>query len=300
MAWNRPSEEAASSSLQRGKRLSDVRRKGGRAPLRGLLAAVIVVIGAVLAWYLLSQSNDRTIEESGKSRGLIPEVAPATNRTAVSLLKRRPKSRQNVTASVGTLPDLPPLTNLPTRVYGEINGSNLFPRPLFKTREENHIAGLLTAPPGARCILNGFMPGEEERFRKSLDVAVEFEDRDTPDERATKEFMIELKKELKERVAAGENMTDIVQELRRQRNELANMKDKLVQQFAMLQNEGTVEEIMQFYEEANGILDEYGMEHLALRSNKKELYKTYLERKKQAEAAKQEPKAAQDADGTQE
>ena len=49
------------------------------------------------------------------------------------------------------------------------------------------IAGLLTAKPGTRIILNGFLPGEEKRLLASLDIPVEFEDIDTPEERKMKE-----------------------------------------------------------------------------------------------------------------
>lgn len=258
---------------------------------RQLPIALILTVAAVVAmiiWLMLVSREEGKADEPVRRNGIIAETVPTTAGQASGAMgrfrDRRPMTRQVATASVGTLPNLPLVTNRPPRVYGEINGKSLFPRPLFKTREENHIAGLLTAEPGARCLLSGFMPGEEERYLKSLDEPVMFEEVDTPDERATKEFMIEVKKELKERVAAGEKITDIVQELRDERNEYAKLKDKLTQQFALLQNEGSVEEIMQFYEEANGILAEYGMQPLALRSNKKELYRTYIERKRQSGA----------------
>lgn len=253
------------------------------------LAALVLVLVGVGVWLFSGGDAKRPAEIEKKTPKAIPAVAPAaTNRTAEGKLikrHRRPKSVQNLTASIGTLPDLPTLEK-PKRVYGEINGSNIFPRALFKTREENHIAGLVSAKPGERCLLNGFMPGEEERYLASLDVPVEMDESDTPQEREMREYMIELKKELKERVAEGEKITDIVQKARDDLNELANMRDKIGMKFNLLQKEGSVEEIMQYYEEANGILAEYGMDPLKLRSNKLELYQTYMERKKQENAQK--------------
>ena len=287
MAWNRPTAEAGRTEAKR-------ERKSGRGFVKGLAAAVIVVGGAVAAWFVLSPSAPETPVRESRAPKAIKEVTPAPAPVATAEKKpkrnRRPKTQQKFTKSIGQLPNLPMVTNRPARVYGEINGKSLFPRPLFKTREENHIAGLVTAEPGSRCPLSGFHPGEEERYLAALDVPVEFEEIDTPQERETKELMIELKKELKDRVAEGEKITDIVQGLRNELNEMANMKDKIAQKFSLLQKEGTVEEIMQYYKEANEILAEYGMRPLALRSNKKEVYETYLERKKaQQEAAQQEP-----------
>ena len=288
MAWNRPTAEAGRTEAKRGS-------KSGRGVAKGLVAAVIVVGGAVVAWLVLSPSAPEAPVRESRAPKAIKEVVPAPAPAAPTEKKpkrnRRPKTQQKFTSSIGKLPDLPHMTNRPARVYGEINGKSLFPRPLFKTREENHIAGLVTAEPGSRCPLSGFFPGEEERYLAALDVPVEFEEIDTPEERETKEFMIEFKKELKDRVAEGEKITDIVQGLRNELNEMANMKAKIEQKFLVLQKEGTVEDIMQYYKEANEILAEYGMRPLALRSNRKEVYETYLERKKAAENQSQAPVA---------
>lgn len=279
---------SAISIVEGGVRKS-VRDVGTALPKRAIFLSALVLVLVGIGVWLFSGGDAKRPVKAEKTPKAIPAVTPAaTNRTAEGRLikrHRRPKSVQKLTASIGTLPDLPTLEK-PKRVYGEINGSNIFPRALFKTREENHLAGLVGAKPGERCLLNGFMPGEEERYLASLDVPVEMDESDTPQEREMREYMIELKKELKERVAAGEKITDIVQKARDDLNELANMRDKIGMKFNLLQKEGSVEEIMQYYEEANGILAEYGMDPLKLRSNKLELYQTYMERKKQEDAQK--------------
>lgn len=264
--------------------------KARRAPssARALVAGLVVVLGAVVAYVCLPRGTSAPQEPDPTADKGIAEVTPAKTAKRITE-KRRPKTEQKATASIGELPDLPMFKDAPR--YGEINGTNLFPRPLFKTREENHIAGLINAKPGSRCPLRGFHPGEEQRYLAALDAPVEFEDIDTPEEREMKQYMIELKKELKERIAEGEKITDIVQAARDELNEMANMRDKLAQKFLLLQKEGTVEEIMSYYKEANGILGEYGLPPLALRSNRRELYQAYLDEKKaQEQPATEQPR----------
>ena len=260
MSWNRPQAEVKPKVKTGG---------GVSAAVRFVVVAILLAVAAVVIYIFTVKDGTALPKDDGVKPKAIKNVAPVvTNRPNNAKLirrNRRPESVQNLTASIGPLPDKSMFDGKPPRRYGEINGKNLFPRPLFKTREENHIAGLIRAEPGSRCLLSGFMPGEEERYLASLDVPVEFEDIDTPEEREMKEYMIELKKELKERVAAGEKITDIVQEARDELNAQANMKDKILQKFVMLQKEGSPEEIMQYFKEANGILAEYGVSNCKFR-----------------------------------
>ena len=242
MSWNRPQTSIKPKAKTGG---------GVSTAVRFVVVGLLLALAAFVIYLCSTKDNAAIAKDDGGKPKVIKAVAPAvTNRpTNAKLIRRnrRPTSVQNLTKSIGPLPDKSMFDGKPPRRYGEINGKNLFPRPLFKTREENHIAGLVRAEPGSRCLLSGFMPGEEERYLASLDVPVEFEDIDTPEEREMKEYMIELKKELKERVAAGEKITDIVQQARDELNAQANMKDKILQKFVMLQKEGSPEVFMQYY-----------------------------------------------------
>lgn len=197
-----------------------------------------------------------------------PATLPSTNHVSRLVRHRKPKTVPTVTADVGTPPDLPMFEEAPRR-YGEINGSNIWPRALFKTREENMVAGLLTAKPGSRIVLSGFLPGEEERLLASLDIPVEFEDIDTPEERKVKEYMVDVKADLKAAVARGEKITDIVQGLRNELNELANYRDKLRMAHSLMMKEGTPQEAETFRQEANKMLSEYGMDPIPIRSTQR-------------------------------
>ena len=252
-------------------------KAGGSTSGRRNLFYLFVAIAAIaaIAWWWLGGRGATALPEKppeAKPKATKPSetrpVKPQVVEEPRLKRHRKPKTVPIATADVGTPPDLPMFIEAP-RLYGEINGSNIWPRALFKTREENMVAGLLSAKPGSRIVLNGFLPGEEERLLASLDIPVEFEEIDTPQERAMKEYMIKVKEELKEAVANGEKITDIIQALRDELNSQANYRDKLRQAHNMLMKEGTPQEAEEFRQEANKMLSEYGMDPIVIRSTQR-------------------------------
>ena len=238
------------------------------------LLVAIAALAAIAWWWLAAREDARPPElapvkakpaEKPKAK---PMAVPATNSAPRLVRHRKPKTVPKLTADVGAPPDLPMFEEAPRR-YGEINGSNIWPRALFKTREENMIAGLITAKPGTRIVLNGFLPGEEERLLASLDIPVEFEDIDTPQERRVKEYMIQVKADLKAAIAKGEKITDIIQDMRNELNSYANYRDKLRMAHHLAMKEGTPKEAEEFRQEANRMLEEYGMDPIPIRSTQR-------------------------------
>ncbi len=239
----------------------------------GVLGVLAIVAGG--AWWWLAAREDACPPEPAPVKAkpvekpkAKPAAVPVTNSAPKLVRHRKPKTVPKVTADVGAPPDLPMFEEAPRR-YGEINGSNIWPRALFKTREENMVAGLVTAKPGTRIVLSGFMPGEEERLLASLDIPVEFEDIDTPDERKVKEYMVGVKAELKAAVAKGEKITDIIQDMRNELNSYANYRDKLRMAHHLAMKEGTPKEAEEFRQEANKMLEEYGMDPIPIRSTQR-------------------------------
>ena len=238
-----------------------------------ILAAVLAV--AAGAWWWRAGREDARPPEPAPVKAkpvekpkAKPVAVPATNSAPRLVRHRKPKTVPKLTADVGAPPDLPMFEEAPRR-YGEINGSNIWPRALFKTREENMVAGLITAKPGTRIVLSGFLPGEEERLLASLDIPVEFEDIDTPAERKVKEYMIQVKADLKAAVAKGEKITDIIQDMRNELNSYANYRDKLRMAHNLAMKEGTPKEAEEFRQEANRMLEEYGMDPIPIRSTQR-------------------------------
>ena len=130
-----------------------------------ILAASVLAVAGGAWWWLASREAARPPEpapvkaKSAEKPKAKPAAVPATNSAPRLVRHRKPKTVPKLTVDVGAPPDLPMFEEAPRR-YGEINGSNIWPRALFKTREENMVAGLITAKPGTRIVLSGFLPGE--------------------------------------------------------------------------------------------------------------------------------------------
>lgn len=258
-----------------------------RSITRGILASAAVVVSVACVYFLFLSKTPLTpqpvpVERKSVFKPVVkkpfkPTVTNTTTHVARLKRHRKPKMVPVVTESIRP-PDLPLVDNVPK--YGEINGSNIWPRALFKTREENLIAGILTAKPGSRVLVNHFMPGEEARFLAALNVPIESDENDTPAEAEMRKLMADVKEELKAAVAKGEKITDIIQEARNQLNEQANYRQKLLQTHSMLMKEGTPEEAEQYRTEANKMLAEYGMDPLPLRSTQRARYEQYMDEKK--------------------
>ena len=239
-----------------------------------ILAASVLAVAGGAWWWLARPEAPRPPEpvlakaKPAEKPKALPAAVPATNSAPRLVRHRKPKTVPKLTADVGAPPDLPMFEEAPRR-YGEINGSNIWPRALFKTREENMVAGLITAKPGTRIVLSGFLPGEEERLLASLDIPVEFEDIDTREERKVKEYMVGVKADLKAAVAKGEKITDIIQDMRNELNSYANYRDKLRMAHHLAMKEGTPKEAEEFRQEANRMLEEYGMDPIPIRSTQR-------------------------------
>ena len=236
-----------------------------------LVAALVALIGGVWWWMVVRPERAPCQPERPKKVEKTKVEKPATNAVAEVKPVHRPKPKvlrhgerpavtPTVTGNAGPVPEKP---IIPSISYGEVNGSNIWPRAIFKTREENMLVGLMRTRPGTRVIQNGFLPGEEERYRAMLALPVTFNDDDTEEERQIKETMAALKKELTEHVADGGNITDIIQKERDQLNELAAYREKLRGNLFLLHKEGGNEQDTEDYlKEANRTLKEYGMDPL--------------------------------------
>ena len=108
------------------------------------------------------------------------------------------------------------------RIVDPINDS------VFKTRPENEIATLLTAMPGETILaLRRYDETFESEFMKSLENNLEVTEDDTPARAELKRAMVEMKKELAERIKAGEKLGDILEEARSELRRLADYRRNL-------------------------------------------------------------------------
>ncbi|MBR5457666.1 MAG: hypothetical protein IKV56_02760, partial [Kiritimatiellae bacterium] len=109
------------------------------------------------------------------------------------------------------------------------NGESLTPRRIFKYDSEVAIDTLMNMDVGYKSLM--MLPANmDEDFKKALAEKIEILPEDSEDEIRRKNEMIELKKELRQRIAAGEKISQIAAETLAHYNKIANIRDTLLQE----------------------------------------------------------------------
>lgn len=260
MSWNRPSESQAEV------------RGGGRAKrsrLRGLVAAAIVVGGAVVAWLLLAPSPSRPQPVSSDSTKRIREVEPAKPKVVtpapgmVLSTNRQGKVYEHpATNQYGCPWNWGPSAKLKPDVITRLDRSKLpIEERVFKNGAERAIAGLLLVEPGQDLI------GSDEpsawfltSFKRSLENPVVIEPDDTDEVRELKQAVLETKAELKARMDKGEDIVKIMTETRRELRELGAYREELEKQVKAYFKKGdiTAQDLRDMVDAANTMLENRG------------------------------------------
>ena len=226
MAWYQPQNE-----------IPPPKRGPSRLWLRGLIAGVLVVAGAIGVWFWFTPSSPS--EET-------PVVSPKPKK--VKTVRPTPVPRTAEPKREAIVPEKPKKLNFweyPVSRTNELNaaqirkwkGMNRAPAgitnntssveappkyAIFKYRSENEIAALLTLRPGEGIVgTPTYGKWFEEDFLKACEEDVAILPEDTPEEAELKRAMNETKADIRKRVAEGEKVGDILLAARREHQELA-------------------------------------------------------------------------------
>lgn len=261
MAWNKPNSNtvdvtSSSRSSERGK-IPRLRR--------GLLAGVIVVLGAGIAAWLFTngEADSRPLQKT--DRMLIKEVKPAvapTNGVAGAVAKEsveptewRPKEKGFCRDKDGNLYRDGRKIELvkPERIKA--------PYEIFHHHSENVIAQLIFTEPGTVFF---FEPRYTEKFVKNFEKSCEepiiVSENDDEYTKYLKNAMKEVKIELCNRMHAGEDLAQILTETRKELKKLGEIKmdvERMVKK--EMKNAQSEEDVETYVEAANKMLEEKGI-----------------------------------------
>ena len=269
MAWNRSENVAGQPAKRRSEKSTNSPRM-----LRGVIAAAIVVVGAAVAWYFVGgEETTREARQTKRAPGVIEEVKPAaaakveapkdefiTNRhgqVVKKIVEKTYVDERGILRYEGG-----------ARVYDHtkkrtpIKAMNNDPFPKLKNRSDYEIATLITIQPGMS--LHGSVNYDEkfkESFVKSLMEKNEPEEGDTEWDKELKASVEETKKELAERIRAGEDLGEILKETREEVQRLAAYKrdiNALISE-TMRNPDASDEDVADTVKAANKMLEEKGI-----------------------------------------
>ena len=274
MAWNRPSENAAVNAP------SSPRRQGS-VVVRGAIAAAIVVVGAIAAWFFLAEKEPDAVQQTSARPTAIREVksAIATNRVAQApapkpkeekpAFVKRPGAMQLPDGQVLTFP--PPKEGEPRKVfaYGRMyecdhlgNFKDITPRQFFKTAFEANFFALANE---GQHFIPAFLVGLNQRdVRNMLLKAYKFVGDETPEERQQLENYDKMRTAALDYMDAGGEFDDFVNEFAEAERKQKQARVTGLSSVMALYKQGKIAEAKEMADAANVMMDKNGYQHINL------------------------------------
>lgn len=276
--WNRPNNAGGAQGGKRG--ASAYANRKGRPFARGLLAALIVIVGGGLAAYFILGRSEAPapVAPTEKSRSAIAEVQPAKPSAKVAATpapkpeKPVRRSRKGTPIPDNVQPDERDVLRYPGGLrWVDTNDIHLVKHPqkrqLFTHACDNQIATLLTLDPTRMApFLVGkrrpYGPQFVEDFKASLAALPEAHDEnDTPEEAELRKAVIETKADLKVRMDAGEDIAQIMNDTQKELDRLCQYHNDLKQELKKIERDETFsdEDVRDYVEAANKLLEKQGI-----------------------------------------
>ena len=265
MSWNKPNNEKV-----------EIKDGGGRRNglLRNLVACSVIAILSVAAFLFLNESNGKHQQTSPTpSTKQIREVEPSISTNAARNAEIAAKPKERPAQRVGEIRDgfillssgeLYPVKSVITVSCARVSLEDRS----FERFSDRLIGSLLRIEPGEGLLGSSedLFAGFDKEFEESLAYPIEIKHDDPDDVKEMKQAVIELRKELKERKAKGEDIEKIMIDSRNQLMELATYRDELEQQVEKLMsdNEFSEKDANDLVNAANLMLEERGAKPLDL------------------------------------
>ena len=284
--WNRPQQNAPKTTPKKPN------------AMRGIVAGVVTVcaLGGLCLW-MFSGGEDAPKVKPERKEGRIKAVAPAVTDRVVQVRAKAAANRPVPNADGIIDPGPPP--NFKGSVITNANGTVYYSEDPgfaaryhaamaeqdklpFKTRAEREIASIIDVEPGQFVLETEFSPALEKDFLEHLEDPIVTKDDDDEHTRQLKQFMRDLKPQLKQAMDRGEKLADLLKDYRRELVKANALKENLSRELTKLQREAKSEdEVKDYINAANKMLDDYGIEHFPVKVSPATLH--LIERNNQQE-----------------
>ena len=279
--WNRPKNNSASAA--KGSSHTDCKR---RPFTQGLLAALVVVVGGVLALYFICgrpktptpTASDPTEKKSGKIAEVEPEK-PAKPTAAPKSTPTKPASTNSPKweAAVGLDPALFPykdgrkVLSTFTNNWDQIVDICIMPNgrsrkvirnakpPVFQHATDQLISVALSGSNDEELPPLPLGDGMEADFFESLKTPIVIKPDDSDAIKQAKENVIEARKIIDEELRKGRSFKEVLEEHLAQRKQNSEMRETAMQAVRDLQQNGDAALVNEYVEKVNALLDEHGV-----------------------------------------
>ena len=282
------------------------------SPLRGLVAALAVVVLAAVAWTCLLRRDHGPANPEGAARtarNAIPERKPApaaTNvtrqaekedRKSLEWLKKHDK-RYMVPEDAVRRPNGRLYTKDGRRILEKLPARTIHAdagrKRIFEHQAEREIARLLSIEPGKFFIGNGnYGPRFQQSFAEAVASPTPILEDDDAETAALKREVNEVKADLVQRLKDGEDVVQIMKNTEKELRTLAVFRKDMMKELTALRFDESVtaQDYADYVAVANRMLKERGMKELSSPA----FAEAQLKYMREAHRARQEARAAREA-----
>ena len=253
-----------------------------RINYKALVGVGFVLLVSVIAWLMIpADENIENTESSSKTKRIATtkklkekKTLKATTNVVKQTKAKSEKPKERPPQRVGEIRDGYRLLCDGTlhRVLGVVTntpGKFSIADKTFKHSADVELGNLLMVEPGDDLLGDtaGMYRGFNKEFDEALTEPIEYSDDDTPIQRKMKQAVNELRKELKERRAKGEDIEKIMEDTRNQLKELSLYRQELEDEVRKLSTDDlTQKDYDDLVAAANQMLKERGIKPLEMPS----------------------------------
>ena len=253
-----------------------------RINYKALVGVGFVLLVSVIAWLMIpADENIENTESSSKTKRIATtkklkekKTLKATTNVVKQTKAKSEKPKERPPQRVGEIRDGYRLLCDGTlhRVLGVVTntpGKFSIADKTFKHSADVELGNLLMVEPGDDLLGDtaGMYRGFNKEFDEALTEPIEYSDDDTPMQRAMKQAVNELRKELKDRRAKGEDIEKIMEDTRNQLIELSLYRQELEDEVRKLSTDDlTQKDYEDLVAAANQMLKERGIKPLEMPS----------------------------------
>ena len=253
-----------------------------RINYKALVGVGFVLLVSVIAWLMIpADENIENTESSSKTKRIATtkklkekKTLKATTNVVKQTKAKSEKPKERPPQRVGEIRDGYRLLCDGTlhRVLGVVTntpGKFSIADKTFKHSADVELGNLLMVEPGDDLLGDtaGMYRGFNKEFDEALTEPIEYSDDDTPIQREMKQAVNELRKELKDRRAKGEDIEKIMEDTRNQLKELSLYRQELEDEVRKLSTDDlTQKDYEDLVAAANRMLKERGIKPLEMPS----------------------------------
>ena len=253
-----------------------------RINYKALVGVGFVLLVSVIAWLMIpADENIENTESSSKTKRIATKkklkekkTLKATTNVVTQTKAKSGKPKERPPQRVGEIRDGYRLLCDGTlhRVLGVVTntpGKFSIADKTFKHSADVELGNLLMVEPGDDLLGDtaGMYRGFNKEFDEALTEPIEYSDDDTPIQREMKQAVNELRKELKDRRAKGEDIEKIMEDTRNQLKELSLYRQELEDEVRKLSTDDlTQKDYEDLVAAANQMLKERGIKPLEMPS----------------------------------